>query len=56
VAVLFTKAHERVLTPGLVQLDPALPDDLAHRSPLATAWRRLDRELDDYIERQLIAA
>jgi hypothetical protein len=33
VAVLFTKAHGRVLAPGLVQLDPNLPDDIAARSP-----------------------
>ncbi|MGH7371686.1 MAG: hypothetical protein ACREJK_07565, partial [Candidatus Methylomirabilales bacterium] len=35
VAVLFTKAHGRVLTPGLIFLDAALPPDLANRSPLA---------------------
>ena len=56
VAVLFIKTHGRVLAPGLVQLDPALPDDIASRSPLATAWRQLDRALDDYIGRQLLAA
>ncbi|MGH9057304.1 MAG: hypothetical protein ACRDYY_15815 [Acidimicrobiales bacterium] len=56
VAVLLTKTHGRVLAPGLVQLDPALPDDLARRSPLATAWRHLDRALEDYVDRQLLAA
>ena len=56
VAVLFTKAHGRVLAPGLVQLDPALPDSIARRSPLAAAWRNLDHALDDYIDRQLLAA
>ena len=56
VAVLFTKAHGRVLPPGLLQLDPSLPDDIAARSPLAQAWRKLDRTLDDYINRQIIAA
>jgi hypothetical protein len=54
--VLFTKAHARVLAPGLVQLDPNLPADIAQRSPLAQAWRKLDRTLDDYITRQIIAA
>ncbi len=29
--------------PGLVALDPRLPDDIARRSPLARAWRQLDR-------------
>jgi hypothetical protein len=56
VAVLFTKAYGRVLAPGLVQLDPALPADVAARSPLATAWRRLDSALDDYISCQIAAA
>ena len=56
VAVLFTKAHSRILAPGLVQLDPNLPVDIARRSPLAQAWRKLDRVLDDYIDHQLIAA
>ena len=39
VAVLFTKTYGRVLAPGLTAFDPALPADLAKRSPLATAWR-----------------
>jgi hypothetical protein len=37
VAVLFTKTYGRVVAPGLVQLDPGLPGELAARSPLATA-------------------
>ncbi len=56
VAVLFTKTHGRVLGPGLVQLDPNLPTDIDNRSPLAQAWRKLDHTLDDYINRQIIAA
>jgi predicted MarR family transcription regulator len=56
VAVLFTKAHMRVLAPGLALLDPALPDAVADRTHLALAWRRLDRELDAYIVRQLKSA
>jgi hypothetical protein len=32
-----------VLTPGLAWLDPALSDEIAHRSPLAQAWRRFAR-------------
>ena len=50
VAVLFTKAYARVLTPGLAALDPVLPDELSARSELATAWRRLDRTLDQFID------
>lgn len=56
VAVLFTKAHMRVLAPGLALLAPELPPDLTIRSPLATAWRQFDARLDAYINGQLIAA
>ncbi len=56
VAVLFVKTYGRVLAPGLVQLDPALPEHLARRSPLAQAWRRLDAALDDYVATRLVAA
>lgn len=56
VAVLFVKTYGRVLTPGLIALDPALPADLAARSPLALAWRRLDRAFDEFIRRDMIAA
>jgi hypothetical protein len=56
VAVLFTKTYGRVLGPGLVAFDPALPDDLAKRSPLAIAWRNLNRELERHIDNGLAAA
>jgi hypothetical protein len=56
VAVLFTKAYGRVLAPGLAALDPRLPDNLAKRSPLATAWRQLDRTLDTFINEGVAAA
>ena len=56
VAVLFTKTYGRVLAPGLALLDPSLPDDVARRSPLATAWRRLEGELDSYLGQGLVAA
>lgn len=56
VAVLFTKTYGRVLTPGLATLDPALPSTLAARDPLALAWQRFDRQLEDYCQRALIAA
>ena len=52
-AVLFTKTYGRVLAPGLIVLDPKLPDDLKRRSPLATAWQRLD---GDFAKRSLLAA
>ena len=56
VAVLFTKAHGRVLAPGLALIDPLVPVDLVQRSPLATAWRQLDLALNDFVDRQLLAA
>jgi hypothetical protein len=56
VAVLFTKAYGRVLAPGLALLDPALPAEIAARSRLATAWRTLDRALEDFTRRSLVAA
>lgn len=56
VAVLFTKAYGRVLAPGLTAFDPNLPEDVTSRSPLSTAWRKLNATLDDYIEARLIAA
>jgi hypothetical protein len=56
VAVLFTKTYGRVLAPGLTHLDPHLPESLTHRSPLATAWRKFERTLDDHLERSLLAA
>jgi hypothetical protein len=54
--VLFTKAYGRVLAPGLSAMDPRLPPDVSARSSLATAWRRLESVLDDFIQEQLIAA
>ena len=56
VAVLFSKAHGRVLAPGFALLDPTLPPDLAQRTPLAHAWRQLDLALNDFLDRQLLAA
>jgi len=56
VAVLFTKAHSRVLAPGFAWLHPALPHGIAQRSPLAMAWRQLDRTLATFIEDGMIAA
>jgi hypothetical protein len=56
VAVLFTKTYGRVLAPGLILLDPQLPDHPKRRSPLATNWRQLDGALDDFTNRPLLAA
>jgi hypothetical protein len=50
------KAHSRVLVPGLACLEPRLPDDVAKRCPLATAWRQFDRALGTFMEDAMIAA
>jgi type II secretory pathway component PulM len=41
---------------ALAALDPHLPEELATRSELATAWRRLSRTLDQFIDGGLAAA
>ncbi len=56
VAVLFAKAYGRVLTPGFALLGLALPSEVAARSPLALSWRQLNRALDDFIDKQMVAA
>jgi hypothetical protein len=54
--VLFLKAHGRGLSPGLAILDPALPAEIAARTPFVIAWRTLNNALDNFIDEQLIAA
>ena len=56
VAVLFLKTYGRVLAPGLTALDLRLPESIARRCPLATAWRNFDRTLDEFVQKQIIAA
>jgi hypothetical protein len=46
IAVFFTKTYTRILNPALAELDPALPDDIAQRAPLARAWRAFEHALD----------
>ena len=52
----FTKAHGRILGPGLTALDPQLPPGLATCSALAQAWENLTRELDRFIDHGLAPA
>jgi len=56
VATLFSKAHMRVLAPGLALLSPNLPTDVQARSPVASTWRKFDAALESWMEKQLIAA
>lgn len=46
IAVLFTKTYIRILNPTLAELDPALPNAIAQRSPLARTWRAFEHALD----------
>lgn len=54
--LFFTKTYVRIVTPSLAYLDPALPEDVSRRSPLARAWSDLDRALEDVVARSQIAA
>jgi hypothetical protein len=55
-AVFLTKTHARILCPTLAELDPALPPDIASRTPLARAWRQLEQALDARIADAAITA
>ncbi len=46
IAVFLTKTYTRILNPSLTELDPALPDEIATRYPLARAWRAFEQALD----------
>ena len=56
VAVPFTKTYGRGLAPGLSALDPRLPAEVAARSSLSTAWQGFERNLDQFIQANLVAA
>jgi len=45
-AVFFAKTYTRIVLPALAELDPALPDQIAARSPLARAWRAYEQALE----------
>ncbi|MGH2713767.1 MAG: hypothetical protein ACRDM7_07755 [Thermoleophilaceae bacterium] len=55
-AVFFAKTYARVLTPALAELDPALPAEIAARSPLASSWRNFEQALDARIRDAALAA
>jgi hypothetical protein len=46
IAVFFTKTYARILNPSLPELDPALPDEIVQRSPLAQVSRAVEHALD----------
>ena len=55
-AVFFAKTYARIVTPSLAELDPALPDEIADRAPLARSWRAYERALDQRIADAALAA
>ncbi len=55
-AVFFTKTYVRIVNPSLAELDPQLPEEIAHQSPIARAWRAFEHALDDKIKQAAIAA
>src|SRR5204863_6312622 len=55
-AVFFAKTYARVVTPALAELDPALPAEIAARSPLARSWRSFEHALDARISDAALAA
>ena len=55
-AVFFTKTYTRIVNPSLAELDPALPPDIAERTPLAKTWRAIERAIQDRIKEAAIAA
>jgi hypothetical protein len=55
-AVFFTKTYTRIVNPALAELDPALPSEIATRSPLASSWRAFERAIEDKIKHAAIAA
>jgi len=55
-AVFFTKTYTRIVNPSLAELDPQLPTEIAARSPLAVAYRALERAIEEIIRQAAIAA
>jgi hypothetical protein len=55
-AVFFAKTYARVVTPSLSELDPALPAEIAARSPLARTWRAFEHALETRIADAALAA
>ena len=55
-AVFLAKTYTRIVVPSLPELDPALPDEIAARTPLARAWRAYERALDQRIVEAALTA
>ena len=55
-AVFFTKTYTRIVNPALAELDPALPSEIAIRSPLASSWRAFERAIEAKIKQAATTA
>ena len=55
-AVFLTNTYTRIVNPALAELDPTLPTEIAARSPLATAYRAFERQIEEKIKQATIAA
>jgi hypothetical protein len=55
IAVFSTKTYTRILNPTLAELDPHLPDKIAHQSDLARHWRGFEHALERRIKQAAIA-
>jgi hypothetical protein len=55
-AVFFAKTYTPVLTPSLAELDPALPAEIAERTPLARSRPAFEHALNDRITDAALAA
>jgi hypothetical protein len=55
-AVFLAKTYARIVLPSLPELDPALPEQIAARTPLARAWRSYERALDARIAQAALTA
>jgi hypothetical protein len=55
-AVFFTKTYTRIVCPSLAELDPALPDPIARRTPLGRPWRDFEHALDQRIDDAALTA
>lgn len=53
-ALFFSRAHARIFRPGLARTAPDLPPNPA--DPLATAFNRLDRQIQTVVEQAQLAA
>jgi hypothetical protein len=55
-AVFFTKTYTRIVNPALAELDPALPETIARRTPLGRPWREFEHALSQCIANAAITA